>query len=191
MDEMTEPDNRLERAIAMLRAPVDLDPDVERRVASHIATLPAPRRAGPVRSMAVWLVEHRLQVRPVWALAAAAALVLATWGVRITVTSGSPTPSPAPTGSTGTLQTIRFVVLAPGASRVSVVGDFNDWTEDATPMQRIAKSDLWAATLPMKPGRYRYAFVADGNTWLVDPDAPRALDDDFGRPNSVVTIGEP
>ncbi len=69
------------------------------------------------------------------------------------------------------------------------MGDFNDWTEDATPMQRIATSDLWAASVPMKPGRYRYAFVADGTTWLVDPDAPPALDDDFGRPNSVVTIG--
>jgi hypothetical protein len=185
---MAERDDVLERAIALLREPVDIDPDLERRVAARLAELPAPAHVGPMRSVAAWFVERRLRVRPVWALAAAAALVLVTWSVRGAVTPTTHAPAAAPAATT-TGKTVRFVVLAPGASHVSVVGDFNDWSESATPMQRIAKSSLWAANVAMKPGRYRYAFVADGTTWLVDPDAPRALDDDFGRPNSVVTIG--
>jgi Carbohydrate-binding module 48 (Isoamylase N-terminal domain) len=183
---MAERDDHLERAIAQLREPVRLDADLDRRIAARIATLPPPKRAGALRVAAAWLVERQLRVRPVWALAAAALLVVATWGVHGLLTA----PPAAATAASGpAAQTVRFVVLAPGAAHVSVVGDFNDWTEDATPMQRIATSNLWAASVSMKPGRYRYAFVADGTTWLVDPDAPRALDDDFGRPNSVVTIG--
>lgn len=184
---MTERDDRLERGIALLRDPVTLDPNLDRRVAARVATLPLPRPAGPLRVAARWFVQRRqLAVRPVWALAAAGALVLATLGIRAALTPGAPAPAMAP----GT-QEVRFVVLAPGASAVAVVGDFNDWAGNATPMARIGTSDLWAATVAMKPGRYRYAFVADGTIWLVDPDAPRALDDDFGRPNSVVTIGGP
>jgi negative regulator of sigma E activity len=183
---MAEHDDRLDRAIALLREPVPLDADLDRRIAERIAALPAPRRAGSLRLAARWLVERRLRLRPVWALAAAAVLVVVTWGVRGLIPARPPA---ATTTAAPALQTVRFVVLAPGAAHVSLVGDFNDWTEDATPMQRIATSDLWAASVPMKPGRYRYAFVADGTTWLVDPDAPPALDDDFGRPNSVVTIG--
>jgi hypothetical protein len=186
---MAERDDLLERAIALLREPVDVDPNLERRVTARLAALPAPTPVGPMRSVAAWLVERQLRVRPVWALAAAAALVLATWSLRgaLAPTATAPTAATAAAATAG--KTVRFVVLAPGASHVSVVGDFNDWSESATPMERIAKSNLWAATVTMEPGRYRYAFVADGTTWLVDPDAPRALDDDFGRPNSVVTIG--
>jgi hypothetical protein len=33
-----------------------------------------------------------------------------------------------------------------------------------------------------------YAFVVDGDV-TADPDAPRAADDDFGSPNSVVLVG--
>jgi len=186
---MAERDDLLERAITLLREPVHVDADLERRVAARLAELPAPRHVGPMRSVAAWFVERRLRMRPVWALAAAAALVLVTWSVRGAVTP-TPTPPATATAASATAEkTVRFVVLAPGASHVSVVGDFNDWSENATPMERIATSNLWAANVTMEPGRYRYAFVADGTTWLVDPDAPRALDDDFGRPNSVVTIG--
>jgi len=43
--------------------------------------------------------------------------------------------------------------------------------------------------VPLAPGRYRYAFLVDGSRWLADPAAPRARDDEFGTPSSVVTVG--
>jgi hypothetical protein len=44
--------------------------------------------------------------------------------------------------------------------------------------------------LPLQTGRYQYAFIVDGERWVVDPKAPRAVEESFGAPNSVVTVGE-
>ena len=41
----------------------------------------------------------------------------------------------------------RFAVIAPNAARVSVIGDFNDWDEDAAPMQRH-RDDRWSCFVP-------------------------------------------
>ena len=82
----------------------------------------------------------------------------------------------------------HFAVWAPNAASVSVVGDFNDWDPRATPLHP-GTDGVWTATLPLRPGRYRYTFIVDGS-WRRDPAAPRALEDDFGRPTSVITIAQ-
>jgi 1,4-alpha-glucan branching enzyme len=83
-----------------------------------------------------------------------------------------------------------FVVVAPRAATVSLVGDFNDWDAARTPMQRTRKNEsVWTAVIPLTPGRYRYGFLVDGVAWLADPAAPAARDDEFGTPSSVVTVG--
>jgi hypothetical protein len=46
----------------------------------------------------------------------------------------------------------------------------------------------WDITLPLRPGRYRYSFVADDRRYLADPGRPPAGDDDFGTPTSVITV---
>jgi 1,4-alpha-glucan branching enzyme len=84
---------------------------------------------------------------------------------------------------------VQFVVVVREASSVALVGDFNDWDDSATPMAPVAGNGVWTVTVPLAAGRYRYSFLVDGLTWLPDPAAPRALDDDFGRANSVVTVG--
>ena len=68
----------------------------------------------------------------------------------------------------------RFVVWAPHAREVSVVGDFNGWDGYASPMYR-REDGVWCAFLPnVKNGDiYKYRIVgADGNTVLkADPFA--------------------
>jgi len=86
--------------------------------------------------------------------------------------------------------TVQFVIVAPAATEVSLVGDFNDWSASATPMALVADNRVWSVTIPLIAGRYRYAFLVNGDTWLSDPSAPPMRDDEFGRPGSVVTIGE-
>ena len=99
-------------------------------------------------------------------------------------------PIPTTTADVTPGSVVQFVIVAPSASVVSLVGDFNDWSDAAMPMEREAGNSIWSVTVPLEPGRYRYAFLVDGTTWLSDPSAPPALDDEFGRPGSVVTIGE-
>jgi 1,4-alpha-glucan branching enzyme len=96
-----------------------------------------------------------------------------------------PIVAAAPSGSGGVTQ---FVLVAPGAHSVALVGDFNDWDLSATKLVRQGGDGVWYVTLPLRPGRYRYAFVVDGTVWRNDPNAV-GMEDDFGRPNSVVTIG--
>ena len=82
---------------------------------------------------------------------------------------------------------VRFVFVAPGASKVSVVGDFNQWKADALPLRRLSDGRTWIADLPLAPGRYAYAFVVDGKI-EADPNAPRATGDDFGVVNSILMV---
>jgi hypothetical protein len=84
---------------------------------------------------------------------------------------------------------VKFVFVAPQASKVSVVGDFNGWDTTTTPMVRTPNSSVWTVTLPLTTGRHVYSFVVDGSTWTADPSAPLAPDDGFGRPNSVKIVG--
>jgi len=82
----------------------------------------------------------------------------------------------------------KFVIVAPQADKVSLVGDFNDWDVAKTPMTRSGKSGLWTVAVPLSVGRHLYAFVVDGTTWLQDPSAPIAPDDGFGHANSVKLV---
>ena len=87
-------------------------------------------------------------------------------------------------------ETVRFELAAPRASRVTLVGSFNEWNPAATPLVRDAASGKWVVSLRLPPGRHVYAFVVDGDV-TADPTAPRAADDDFGSVNSVVLVSPP
>src|SRR4029453_9612110 len=43
---------------------------------------------------------------------------------------------------------VYFAVWAPNAERVSVIGDFNGWSEGAHPMQLQGSSGVWEAFVP-------------------------------------------
>jgi AMP-activated protein kinase-like protein len=123
--------------------------------------------------------ELRVRVRP-WtlapALAAAAALALL-FG----------RPRPEPNVAAPATVTVRFVLFAPQAQQVALAGTFNQWDPAATPLVSSGAAGVWTATLTLPPGEHQYAFVVDGARWVPDPAAP-AVDDGFGRRNSVLTL---
>ncbi len=73
-----------------------------------------------------------------------------------------------------------FSCRADEARAVSLVGTFNDWNPDATPMSRNAAGE-WTVTLELAPGRYEYKFVVDGQ-WCCEPGCDDAS---FGSTDSV------
>ena len=182
----------IERVIAELRAPVPVRAEWRAGLTRGLATLPVPA-AAPRR------VVRRWTFRPLTAIAAA--LVCAVVGATVAamllgsgrrsssadvlanLTSTMPLP-----GEHGGRSTVRFVLVAPYASRVSLVGDFNKWNPAAMPMRRSADGRAWLLDVPLPPGRHVYSFVVDGDL-APDPAAPRAGDDDFGVPSSVVLVG--
>ena len=87
-------------------------------------------------------------------------------------------------------EVVRFELSAPRASHVALVGSFNEWNPAVTPLSRDPASGIWVVSLRLPPGRHVYAFVVDGDV-TADPFAPRAADEDFGSPNSVVLVSSP
>ncbi len=75
----------------------------------------------------------------------------------------------------------------PHAGSVSVVGDFNGWIPDRTPLVPVGDGE-WIARLKLPPGVYQYQFVVDGNDWVPDPRAATQVDDGFGNRNSVLAL---
>jgi hypothetical protein len=161
---------------------VGLSPALDARIMAAVATEPAPRvrRRGAAAAWS-WLTRPRiLRLSPLAGLAAAAALtMLLVWRPAV---RGSAAPGPGATE-------VQFVFVDPQARSVALVGDFNDWEPRANSLVRAAAGGVWTVTVPLEPGRHRYAFIVDGRRWAPDPAAPRASGDDFDAPSSVVTVG--
>ena len=115
----------------------------------------APWKAGP------WLKG----------LAVAAAVCGVVW-------LGWPAQQPEP-------QTQRFVIYAPQASQVEIIGSFSDFK----PVRMQAAGGYWVANLKLAPGEYRYSFRLDGSQDLPDPTVASREQDDFGGVNTILNLG--
>jgi len=159
---MFDREDVVERVIRELRRPVAIDPTLDERVMREVAEIPPARR--------------RRLLPTLWASLVAAAVLGA-------VLIAHPWSRGGEASSADLLQ---FVLVAPQAASVSLVGDFNDWDPKRSPMQTA--QGVWATALRLTPGRYRYAFLVNGTEWRADPAAPSARDDEFSTPSSVVTV---
>jgi 1,4-alpha-glucan branching enzyme len=76
--------------------------------------------------------------------------------------------------------------IAAEAETAYLVGDFNDWDEATTPMDRL-KSGKFKITLELEPNRdYQFRYLINGNQWHNDWDADRYVANPFSGDNSVV-----
>ena len=82
----------------------------------------------------------------------------------------------------------QFVLDAPAARTVSLVGAFNGWNPDSTRLVRDA-SGIWTATIALVPGRHVYAFMVNDSVLTLDPRTPETRDPDLGTRASVVLVG--
>ncbi len=140
-----------------------------------IRGLVAPSRAGRVGQLAV--------------LAATAAVFLIVGGLFLPEFSPQPTPAArmAETFDGGVaVGTTVFLVPAPNASEVVLVGSFNNW--EATPLADEDLDGIWRVELTLDPGRYEYAFVVDGQWWGQDPAADETVRS-YGGYSSVRYVG--
>lgn len=64
---------------------------------------------------------------------------------------------------------VRFVLMAPDAQSVSVIGDFNQWQPNAHPMTRMPDGG-WTTSIALHHGHHRYQFSVDGQA-VNDPRA--------------------
>lgn len=187
-------DDVVRRVAATLREPVAVSAGFDERVMQQVRGHGASR----VRSLS-WLVRPRvIRMSPLIGLAAAAAIaaiaVLAPRAASRLGSDAGSAPVPAaievtPVANDGTgLNQVQFVLVAPDAKSVALVGSFNDWDTTATHLRRD-EGGVWTVQVPLRSGHYTYSFLVDGREWRADPAAPPAVDDDFGTPTSALTVG--
>jgi len=108
------------------------------------------------------------------------------WNREESILPAIPPPSlaPLPLGD----GRFRFYFRAPNARNVSLVGGFNGWKVEETPMALGEREGVWEAVLSIPPGTWRYAFVADGK-WEAPPGAGRYEEDGFGGTIGLIDAG--
>ena len=172
-----------DRLASRLRRLGELEPpaDFSERVMERIGTRsPAPERLWS--RLSTWLLRPRtIRISPLSGLAAAACLMLA---LGLVLRGGVNGTGAAPEG----LSPVTFVLAAPGATEVAVIGSFNDWNAAGWNMSRDAATGLWTLATALPPGSHEYVFLVDGSTPIPDASAALSADDGFGSRNSILLV---
>jgi len=87
-----------------------------------------------------------------------------------------------------TTPSTEFSLFAPDVNQVYLAGDFNDWQPDAKEYRlRKFKGDIWKKKAKLKPGRYEYQFVVDGQWWC-DPSNDNRVTNPYCTENCVIEV---
>ncbi len=81
---------------------------------------------------------------------------------------------------------VRFGLEMPNAHKVSVVGTFNNWDPEATPLRSVG-SRKWYVYAPVEVGRHEYRFVVDGKP-VDEPKAELYVPNAQGGRNAVLEV---
>ena len=185
-------DESIEQVTNELRGAVPVSPEFDARVMRAVRAM--PRHA---RHASIWrrlTTPRTIVVTPLsWGLVAASVLVFAALGVvhlsEALHSAARPVTGALFAKAKPATQRVQFVLVAPDAKKVAVVGDFNGWDASHAAYQaRHRGGGVWSVTAPIPVGHHRYSFVVDDSLWVADPTAPRAPDTDFGLPNSAIVV---
>ncbi len=192
---MRDDEKRMSDIARELRASVSVSESFDARVMAAVRAMPRHRRFG------LWsrLTTPRARIvtfapRSYGLLAAgiaAFAVLGAAHAARDLSRAAQPIASALLTQKkvTATPQRVQFVLVAPDAKKVAVVGDFNGWDASHSAFQAQHRGGgVWSVTAPVPVGHHRYSFVVDDSVWVSDPTAPRSVDNDYGMPNSALVV---
>ncbi|HEY3352786.1 MAG TPA: glycogen-binding domain-containing protein [Polyangia bacterium] len=137
------------------------------------------RYEGAVATSTDPTVEYRRHV-------AVTGIAVAFGGSRLLATPGPEEAGPAtPVQATTDGARVRFRLLAPAASEVAVIGDFNGWDPARGAMHRDA-GGVWDTVLDVSRGRHAYGFLVDGRPRL--PKGAPLAPDGFGGQSAIVAV---
>lgn len=183
---LAEADEALRLLGAVDRRDVTFTSRLEARVMQTVRQHAAARRVRASSGPVLWHWFTAPSVPPWVVGAVAAAAVLALIFGRPGSSEDPATVAPITAAAPESVY-VKFVLFAPAAKQVTLAGTFNRWDAGTTPLTRVGDDGVWTVTLGLPVGQHQYGFVVDGVRWEVDPAAP-AVDDSFGRKNSVVSV---
>lgn len=88
---------------------------------------------------------------------------------------------------TGRSCRVTFKVPVEG-ERLSLLGEFNDWREDAHPMKK-RKDGSFSITISLDAGKdYRFRYLKDDQEWLDDEAPDTFVLNRFGGQDCVISV---
>jgi len=76
------------------------------------------------------------------------------------------------------------------AEEVRLVGDFNNWSEEATPMEQLKDGRFKVVLNLDKDAEYQFRYLVNGAEWHNDWEADKYVPNPFLGDNSVVVTSE-
>jgi 1,4-alpha-glucan branching enzyme len=76
------------------------------------------------------------------------------------------------------------------AEQICLLGEFNDWSPTAHPMERDGDSFVTKVVL-LRGRAYRFRYLLDGDRWENDWAADAYVPNEFGGDDSVIDLTEP
>jgi 1,4-alpha-glucan branching enzyme len=75
-----------------------------------------------------------------------------------------------------------------GAEAIRILGDFNNWDAQATPMKQL-KDGRFTAVVELEQGQeYQFRYLVDQNNWVNEEEADRLVANPFDGQNSVIVV---
>ncbi|KAI9501077.1 hypothetical protein GGI25_003814 [Coemansia spiralis] len=85
-------------------------------------------------------------------------------------------------------------IVWPGgeASGVAIRGTFSDdkdeWWQGDIPLQRSVDGSQFSVALALRPGRYEFKFVVNGDDWRINTAKYECVDDGNGNTNNLIVV---
>ena len=155
-------------------------PEMTAAVMRRVSRLPNAAERGPgvvTKMMQFFWTPRQISIRPAFAIAAAAAIVLVVAALESRTTILRTTDA-------NPRLFVQFR-LETEAMNVQLAGSFTNW-QPAYQLHQMAPG-VWTIAVPLPQGVHDYAFIVDGQRWVADPYAQR-IDDGFGGANSRLTL---
>lgn len=75
------------------------------------------------------------------------------------------------------------------SEKVFLVGEFNNWDKEATPLKKLKKG-TFKTTLELETGKeYQFRYLFDNEVWSNEADADKQVPNEFGdSKNSVIIL---
>jgi hypothetical protein len=149
-----------------------------------VETTVTPAKPGLRALLAGLWQPHQVSfgLRPAWALGMA---VLLAGGLLLARGYGTDRDSALVAAAEAPPVYVQFRLEAAGAGRVALAGSFTEWQPQHEMVE--TRPGVWTLIVALEPGVHDYAFLVDGQRWVVDPVAP-AVDDGFGGMNSRLSL---
>ncbi len=83
----------------------------------------------------------------------------------------------------------RFVLYAPSASSVHLIGSFPSWSQNERRAMERGENGEWSISIDLRKDQvYTYSFLLDGSALVPDPASEEIVDDGFGNIDSLLRI---